>query len=148
MWSMLDLVGYGGLVVGAGALLAAAAAFVYVPAPFKSYVVAALLLAAAASQIYSAGYSQAAGEWQAKYDRTLASINSENQKAVIAAQQEEQAKVQQMQDAISEQVNQLAEQGGKDQDELDRLRAAIALDKTSSNPLDPGIRHSIHGDEK
>ena len=148
MWTLLDLVGHGGLIIGIICAAAAVAAVIFVPSPIKHYVVAACLLAAVATQIYSEGYHSADVEWRAKYDKALADLNDRNEKAVIAAQQAERAKAQELQQAINDQVNQLTEQSGKDQDELDRLRAVIASSKTAKNALDPGIRRVIRGGGK
>ena len=145
MPSFMDLVGHGGVVVGALLVALAVLALVYVPAPANHYLAALLLLAAVSSQIYAEGYRNAAGEWKAKYDATLAAINSANEKAVIAAQQTEKDLAKAQADAINAQVDMLAAARQVDQDEIARLRAEIANDKTAGDPLNEGIKKVIRG---
>jgi hypothetical protein len=145
MWNLFDLVGHGGIIIAVVCLAAAGFAFVYVPQPFGTYVAAALLLAAVSSQIYAAGYSEASKEWKAKYDSTLAKIDSENKQAVIAAQQTERELAKAQADAINAQVDQLAISHQQDQDEIAQLRASLANDKTAAEPLNEGIKTVIRG---
>ena len=145
MWSALDLVGHGGIVVGGLLIVAAVLAMVYVPAPVNHYLAALLLLAAISTQIYAEGYRKASGEWQAKYDAKLAAINSENEQAVIKAQQVEKDLAKAQADAINAQVDMLAAARQADQAEITRLQAAIANDKTAGDKLNEGIKSVIRG---
>ena len=147
MWSALDLVGHGGLVVAGLLVVAAVFAVFYVPAPANHYVAAILLLAAVASQIYAEGYRNASGEWKAKYDAKLAAINSENEQAVIAAQQTEKDLAKAQADAINAQVDMLAAARQGDQAEITRLQALIANDKTAGDKLNEGIKTVIRGNK-
>ena len=110
--------------------------------------VAACLLAAAASQIYAEGYHQAAGEWSAKYNATLASINAENQKAVIAAQQAERDLADKQQAEINAQIDQLASSRAQDREEIERLREYIDKDKSAGDKLNEGLARVIRGTGK
>lgn len=145
MWSFLDLVGHGGLVVAVLLVVAAVLAIIYIPAPANHYAAAALILAAVTSQIYAEGYRKAAGEWEAKYNATLASINAANEKAVIAAQQAEKDLAKAQADAINAQVDMLSAARQGDQAEITRLQALIANDKTAGDKLNEGIKTVIRG---
>ena len=96
MLSLLSLAGSFSTILMVVLALAALAALIYVPAPLKHYAVAALLIAAAASQIYGEGYRASEQAWQAKYDRAqakyeadLAMISAADQKAASDALQAE-----------------------------------------------------------
>ncbi len=145
MWSFLDLVGHGGLVIGVLCVVAAVLAMVYVPAPANHYLAALLLLAAVSTQIYAEGYRNASGEWKAKYDAALASIAVENEKAVITAQQVEKDLAKAQADAINAQVDMLAAARQGDQAEITRLQALISNDKTAGDKLNEGIKTVIRG---
>ena len=106
---------------------------------------AILLLAAVASQIYAEGYRNASGEWKAKYDAKMAAISSENEQAVIAAQQTEKALAEAQADAINAQVDMLAAARQGDQAEITRLQALIANDKAAGDKLNEGIKTVIRG---
>ena len=147
MWSFLDLVGHGGLVVAGLLVVAAVLAIFYLPAPINHYAAAFLLLAAVSTQIYAEGYRNAAGEWEAKYNATLAAINSANEKAVIAAQQTEKDLAKAQADAINAQVDMLAAARQGDQAEITRLQALISNDKTAGDKLNEGIKTVIRGNK-
>lgn len=148
MWSLLDLVGHGGLIIGVLCVVGAVVALLYVPTPAKHYVVAACLLMAVASQIYAEGYHQATVEWTSKYNTTMAKISSENAQAVITAQQAERQLAAEQQAAINAQVDHLALGRAQDQDEIAQLREYIAKDKTAGDKLNEGLARVIRGVKK
>lgn len=90
--SVFSLIPYLSYVLILLALIGAVLALVYVPSPFKHYVVDACIIGAVAAQLYALGYDEAEtlgkaqlATAQAQFDTTIANFNDESAKAVAAA---------------------------------------------------------------
>jgi Tfp pilus assembly protein FimV len=126
MLSLFDVIGHAGTLVSVLAVAAAVAALVYVPSPLKHYAVAACLCAAVASQIYAEGYHRSDDEWQAKYDRQIAAINDETQKAVIGAEAKAKAEAEANARNLRAQLDALAQAKAASDASLSEAEARIA----------------------
>jgi Tfp pilus assembly protein FimV len=137
MLSLFDVIGHAGTLVSILAVAAAVAALVYVPSPLKHYAVAACLCAALASQIYAEGYHHADAGWQARYDRQIAAINDENEKAVIAAEQKARAEAAANAANLKAQLDDLARQKAASDADLAAAQALIDAAPQDAKPDGP-----------
>lgn len=92
MFSLLTLIPYLTYILIALLLIAAVAAIIYVPSPFKHYVIDACVIAAVAIQVYQLGFEEAdtlaaakLATVKAQYETTISNFNIESAKAVAAA---------------------------------------------------------------
>lgn len=137
MLSLFDVIGHAGTIVSILAVAAAVAALIYVPSPLKHYVVAACLCAALASQIYAEGFHNADAEWQARYDRQIAAINDESQKAVIAAEEKVRLQERANADSLKSQLDALAKQKSDSDNALSTLQATVNAYPKNDKPEGP-----------
>jgi hypothetical protein len=146
MISLLSLTGYYGSIVAVLCTLAALAALVYVPTPVKHYVVAALLLVAWASQIYSEGFHASEAAWQGKYDQLITAVNLENAKAALAIEAKVRAEDAANADRLKAEIEAQTELAVDAQGRADALAAQIAAaPKTADVSEHPLVLDAIHG---
>ena len=98
MLSLLTLIPYLSYALTALLLLGAVLAIIYVPSPFKHYVIDVCIIGALAFQAYTLGFDEAKtlgdaklATAQAQFDTTISNFNTESAKAVAAASARAQA---------------------------------------------------------
>ena len=139
MGELFNLIPHAGVIFCVLCSVAALAAFIYIPDPFKHYATDALLVLGLASFIYGDGYAAAERIWKSKFDVAMADINAENEKAVVAAEERVRATDAANATTLKTQLDLLTAQHDADQLALKPIRNEIAKAGADADTSAPSL---------